>query len=339
MPQPDVEFHRQKLAVMMRRLEALVSDYASRRLTSIADAQRWRPAPALAQVLLARAWLRGVASPADLPGLQLRAILSDESDAKSNPTARCTPWIDFLNRTSPWHEEFRDALRKMLRTPQGDAQNFGLADVSQVIGAVLRLVNTFKFDQIPPERIQIGVTQFDKVREIIKQTDGSLTRIVRIECDQIRSRAEILGKNLRGRSIRAHLARIDEVVESVSTHLLGTAPDRIREWKANYNQLKPRLEAKADAGVQDLLIQSTDPDGLPSSNAQLLEWLARAPVQDLEDFRGLSHIGEQTVASLLSPVEDCIREGRGSASLDDIRRVGQRLRDAARSSNPKNEAP
>src|SRR3546814_4915665 len=42
MSQNDSEFHRRALAVMMRRIEGLASDYADRRLSRMPEGSRWR---------------------------------------------------------------------------------------------------------------------------------------------------------------------------------------------------------------------------------------------------------------------------------------------------------
>jgi hypothetical protein len=333
MTSQDAEFHYQNLAVMMRRLETQVSEYADRRLTHIAGAERWTPVPAIVQVLLARSWLRGVTTPNDAISSQLKTLLSDENEAESNPTARCGPWMEFLNRTKPCHETFREALREMLGTPQGTARKFGLADVSSAAGAIVRLKASLKFDPIPANNVDTGVDDFNKVREIIIGTDGSLSKILRTERDQIRGRAESLRQSLLGRSIRAHLIRVDNAVDLVAKNLPSAAPDRVREWKAAYTHLKPRLDAKADASVEDLLVAFTESDGLPARDPAQLGWLASAPARDLEDFGSLAKLADQTATALYKHVEDCVREGRGQGSLEEIRSVGLNLRNAVLSGN------
>src|SRR3546814_20493233 len=47
----DSEFHRRALAVMMRRLAGLASDYADRRLSRMPGGFRWSPVQAVVQVL------------------------------------------------------------------------------------------------------------------------------------------------------------------------------------------------------------------------------------------------------------------------------------------------
>src|SRR3546814_8858049 len=150
----------------------------------------------------------------DPPHEQLRGFLSDEMGAESDPTSRCTPWREYLDRTKGWHERLRIGLREMLGTPQGESRGFGLADVSLAVGAIHRLRTTLRFDPVPDETVETGIGEIDKVRDIITSLNGSIARIVRIERDQIRQRADALQENLCGRSIRAHLLRVAEDVET-----------------------------------------------------------------------------------------------------------------------------
>jgi hypothetical protein len=336
----DQEFHRQNLATMMRRLERTLSEYVDKRLSLTPDGKRWTPLPSLVQLLLLRAWLRGTVSPDAPPPAQLRAILSDESEATSDPLSRSTPWQEFLNKTHQWHERFRDATREMMRAQQGDGQGFGLLDVSVAAGAITRLRDTFKFDPVPKSDSDVRVIELDRLREIVADTEGSLSRIIQIEMAQIRGRSDALVTNLRGYSIRSHLHRVDQVVDRVFHHLPNAAPDLVRQWKAQLDRLKPRFEASADARVEELMMAFADEDcAPPKRSSPLLGWLAEAPARDLNDFRAAAQVGEELTANLLEAVRDCVREGRGTASLDDIRSVGHLFRNAVQSVHGAEDQP
>ncbi|POF32611.1 hypothetical protein [Roseibium marinum] len=324
-----LEFHRRALAVMMHRLEELASDYADQRLSLWQDGSRWSPVPAFTQVLLARAWLRGAVFADDPLHEQLRAILSDETEAESDPTARSQPWRDYLASTKDWHERLRKGLREMLGTPQGGSQGFGLADVSLAAGAIRRLRTTLRFDSLPDTAVETQVREIDKIRDLIGNVEGGLARIVNIEARQVRDRVEILRVNLRGRSIRAHLARVDGAIEAVSNQLSNADPAKVKGWKEDLHRAEQRLEAAADTRVEDFMLNfSSDSDGMPGGNAAVLGSLARAPARDLEAFRDLSQRGEQVVATLLDHVRDCVRAGASSASLEEIHEVGRAFKAA-----------
>src|SRR3546814_11122521 len=85
--------------------------------------------------------------------------------AESDPTARCTPWREYLDRTKGWHERLRIGLREMLGTPQGESRGFGLADVSLAVGAIHRLRTTLRFDPVPDETVETGIGEIDKRTE------------------------------------------------------------------------------------------------------------------------------------------------------------------------------
>src|SRR3546814_8565900 len=133
-----------------------------------------------------------------------------------------------------------------------------------------------------------------KVRDIITSLNGSIARIVRIERDQIRQRADALQENLCGRSIRAHLLRVDEAVETVSGHLANAAPDQVKKWKVEYHRINPRLEGDADRRTEELLMSlAEEGEGVTAEQAAIVGWLSRVPARDLEEFRDLSQLGEQ----------------------------------------------
>lgn len=325
----DDEFHRRNLAVLLRRLEQQAANYADRRLSLVSGGHRWNPVTTFIQLLLARSWLRGTAFADDPPQAQLRVLLSDEAEAESDPTARCMPWREFLEKTKDWHDRFRSGLRTMLGTPQGESRGFGLADVSAAAPAIQRLCRTLKFDPVPTDSFDTGVIEYNKARDLIAGMEGGLTRIIRIERDQIQQRAGNLQALLRGRSIRDHLLRVDLNLEEVAKRLPNAAPDQVKSWKMAYAKAKSRLESGVDTRIEDLLMTfSVGSEGPPTQNASLLAWLSRAPARDLEDFRSLSQLGEQAVATVLEHVLDCIREGGGSVSLDDVHKVGRLLRAA-----------
>ncbi|MEJ1935072.1 hypothetical protein WDZ92_33155, partial [Nostoc sp. NIES-2111] len=310
--------------------ERQVVEYVDRRLLQVPDVGRWNPAPALAQILLARAWLRGIATPSDPLSDQLRAILTDEPAAESDPKARSQPWREFLDRTRPHHQTLRSAIRKMLGTPQGESRGFGLADLSVVAGAIRRLGSTLNFDALPTATLETQVQEFDVARRLIGEVNGTLRRIVRIERDQVTQRADALQGYLRGMSIAAHYARVDKAVDTVSTQLPSAAPDEVRGWKKEYVEIKARLDGQADRRIEDALVSLSDGESVPNDGTALLAWLVRVPVADLENMKNLAHRGDRVVDVLLGHVRDCIREASNAVPLSDIHAVGQALRSICR---------
>src|SRR3546814_8374205 len=101
--------------------------------------------------------------------------------------------------------------------------------------------------------------------------------------------------NLCGRSIRAHLLRVDEAVETVSGHLANAAPDQVKKWKVEYHRIKPRLEGDAERRTEELLMSlAEEGEGVPAEQAAIVGWLSHVPARDLEEFRDLSQLDRKS---------------------------------------------
>ncbi|OCJ08648.1 hypothetical protein A6U86_27425 [Rhizobium sp. AC27/96] len=315
----DIAFHRHSLTVLTTRLEGLLSDYADRRLGKINE-ERWNPIPIVTQILVARAWLRGTVNPDDPHFLQLRGILSEEPPVESDPATRCAPWQEFLNRTRSHHDTLRDALRAMISMPQGGSPGFGLADVSSVAGAIARLRQTLRFDETPSGSFDTNVSEFDTIREIVSHFKNSLGQITRIERQQLESRATSLQDLLRGRTIQAHLMRVDQVITSVANLLPRANPESVTTWKSEYGRARARIELAADQSAEDFMVLVAE--HRDASTALGLAQLSQAPSKDLGIFLDAAKLGDQVASQLLGHVKDCINDGRGSFSLGQVNDVG-----------------
>ncbi|WP_281978780.1 hypothetical protein [Pseudorhizobium flavum] len=315
----DVAFHRHSLTVLTRRLQALLAEYADRRLGSV-DGERWNPAPLTAQILVARAWLRATVSPDDPFPEQLKAILSDEPTAESDPTTRCSPWQEFLNKTRAHHATLRDALRAMIAMPQGGSPGFGLADVSSVAGAIMRLRRTQRFDELPAGEGDSGVSEFETIRDIATHFKGSLSSILRTERQQLESRAASLQDLLRGRTIQDHLARVDRIVTEVSKLLPRAAPESVTAWKTEYTKAAGRFEVEGDRIAEDFIMLVAD--HREAGTTLGFARLSQAPSKDLSVFLDTAKLGDSVASQLLGHVRDCISDGSGTFSLDQIHDVG-----------------
>ncbi len=319
----DADYNRRKLASMVRRLAGVVSDYADRRLGMLGDGRRWSPVGSLAQVLLARAWLRGVVSP-DAPwSEQLQAMVRDEDLGEADTRARSKPWQDFLSATNQWHERFRTELRRAIDLSLGDGQ--GVADLSEVAGAVLRLRDTLMFDATPADAGDVNVNEYDTVRRIVRDWRDELSRVGRIEHEQILDRGQRLIDLLSGRGIIEHLEQVDQVISGVSEKIPEVAVEKVADWKRRLERVKLRLDDGSPERCESLLFSLISGDGAaPSNKTSRLGWLARAPARDIEDYRELSAVGDQTLLTLLKGAQDVIGAG-GAGSLTQIHDVGEAL--------------
>jgi HPt (histidine-containing phosphotransfer) domain-containing protein len=281
----DAAFHRRNLATMMRQLERSAGAYLDRRIPQMADGARWSPVATFAQILLARAWLRGVvASDAPIPD-QIRVALEDEALSEGDFSARSAPWQDWLNATSKLHERLRTELRSMVGLAIGDGEGGApLTDASELAGAVVRLRETGKFDPVP-ETDGALPEPFRRARELAELWRDRRMLMERTETSQITNRSQTLSELLRNKSVATHLDRLDRCITGIATLLPQAAGDRVIAWRQAYGRLKSKLEEGAGRRVEDLIC-AIEAEEIPVQLPLRLSWLARAPARDLEDHQG-----------------------------------------------------
>jgi hypothetical protein len=246
----------------------------------------------------------------------------------SEPGSRTAPWRDFLTNTDKVHDLFRQALRSMLRLSQGDGSG-GLVDLSRAVGAMVRLRDTYRLDPVPDDGFEIGVSEFDGVKKLVGEWRRSgLSRITQVELEQVKRRANFVELALRGRSVSAHLERVDLAVKAISSQMHEVAPAKVTDWRRALIAAQTRITAGGDRTVENLILAFNDGDlAPPKSGAKLLGWLAEKPVRDLQEIWEAVGEGESLIALLLPAVRDAVSEGQGTQSLEDLKSVAQRLRD------------
>ncbi|TBA94345.1 hypothetical protein ELH55_34215 (plasmid) [Rhizobium ruizarguesonis] len=318
----ETEYYRRSLATMLRRLAPAVGDYADLRLGFSSERERWEPSVSCAQILLARAWLRGTTTP-DLPlPIQFRAILSDEDGPESDPQSRTTNWQGFLSKTHPHNKMLRGALREMLSLPQGESRAFGLADLSKVASHLILFRATLRFSPLPKET-DSGIPLFETMKEIIDSVGGSLQPLLRYERERLDNQVESLESLRRGYGVRAHIERLEKVIDAVATHVPGASPDAVKRWKAQFDRVKPRFETNAAKDVQLFMAEVAD---LKSENKVLgLKGAVLAPSRDLAQFRELAFDGENLVKALLDHVRDNLDLKADTGRLAKIHAFGKML--------------
>jgi hypothetical protein len=335
----DQAFHRRNLATMMRRLERDAEAYVDGRIPKDEDGKRWSPVAAISQVLVARAWLRGSIVPETSTTEHMRAILSDEVEAESDPRARSLPWQDWLNSTDKWHERLRTELREMVSLAIGEgAGGAGLTDASEFAAAIERIRATGKVDAVPAD--DGGLPELlRRARELAAMWAEKQRLIDRTEAQQLKSRSESLEHLLRSKSVAEHLKRVDDCVTKVATLMPEAAADSVAAWKQAYARAKARLDAGAGERLEYFLVDFDDEDdGLPAKPADRLGWMASAPAKDLIEMLELANAGEKVVAELNEHVGECVREAAGTGSLAQVKSIGARLKEASSSHEQAREA-
>jgi hypothetical protein len=327
----DASFHRRNLAMMMRRLEKATAAYIGSRIPKLEGGGRWSPAGAVTQVLVARAWLRGTVRPQASVPEHMRAILSDELEAASDPRARSMPWQEWLSATDKWHERLRSELRGMVSLSIGDGGGgAGLTDASEMAGAIQRMKDTSKSDEVPQDQGSLPHV-LNAGRELSDLWREKRALIDRTESKQLRDRVGTLFTLLRQRSVDEHFARVDAAITKVSDLMHQAAPELVSNWKQAYARVKSKLQDGAGQRLELFMVSLEDPDeGLPEKMALRLGWMAKAPAKDLADILDLANLGEKVVEQLHQHANDCVIEAAGTASLSEVHRVGSALKAAAR---------
>ncbi|NEJ17732.1 hypothetical protein GR211_33330 [Rhizobium leguminosarum] len=323
----ETESYRRSLATMQRQLAYEIRAYASQRLGVGAEGERWEPAVTCAQILLARAWLRGMITPDAPLSRQLQAILSDEDGPDSDPLSRTTNWQAFLNKTKNHHGALRSALRDMLSLPQGESHNFGLADLSKIASRIILFRTTLRFTPWPKDT-DSGIDLFETMKDIVDSVDGTLRPLLRFEQERLNNQAESLAGLLRGYGIKAHIARLETVIDTVATHVPGASPDLVKKWKAQYDRIRSRLDTDAPKAVQAFMVEAAD---LKAENKVLsLRNAVTAPSRDLAQFREFALDGENLAVALLDYVKDNFDLMADTGRLEKIRDFGRSLANIGR---------
>lgn len=330
----DQSFHRRNLALLMRRLERMASDYVASRLPKHEDGRRFSPVVAIAQVLVARAWLRGTIAPDASVTDYMREILSDEDLPLSDPKTRSMPWQEYLTATDKWHDKLRLELRAMVSLSiDGGSGGAGLTDASELAGAIERIRSTGKADEVPSEGGSLPET-LQQAANLASLWREKRIRIDQTEAQQLKSRSNSLFELLRGRSVSDHFARIDTVVSAVAGLMSHASPDGVANWKQAYAKLKPRIDEGAGLALEQLISNFDDEDeGLPVKAAPRLGWMAKVPAKDLAEFLELANVGEKLVGDLLAHVRDCVQEASGIGNLSEVHRIGSALKRASKLEN------
>ncbi|MDB5414225.1 MAG: hypothetical protein JWR10_2560, partial [Rubritepida sp.] len=324
----DAEYNRRNLTAMMRRLQRSVASFIDSKVPKLADGGRWAPVKTFAQILLARAYLRGAAR-ADAPLVdQMRAVLSDEGLSETDFSARSMPWQEWLNATKGFHERLRLELRAMVSLRLGDAKEgmgggSALVDASDLATAIVQFNESGKFDPIPEE--SAGLPElYRKARELAQHWTEKCFQIERVEHEQITGRSQSVSSLLRGRDIVTHVARLDTCISGIVGQLPSVAIAKVQNWKQTFVRLSPKLDEGAGARIEELILALED-EVLPVKLLPRLTWLAHQPVRDLQDVLTTLQAGERAVEELRDHARDCVWEA-GTGSLEDVHAVGRAIR-------------
>jgi hypothetical protein len=333
----QVDVYRRNHCRMLRRLGELAVQHARKRLS--ARETPWSPAAACAQVLLARAWLRGSTSPDKSLTVQFAELLSEERAPTSNPEDRVDSWGELLGKTAQTHQKLRGYLHQLLALPQGEREaKSGLLDAGEVAVALTQLRQTMRLVEIPDRLIDSksksqtdssGLDEVLKIAELAYETDEMLRQIPDRELRRIEDRAAKALALLREHSIAGHRKRVDAVLAKVGSLLIQAAPQAIDEWHKAVAKLdadkfmEERPDAPAPAQrLQDFLLEERD---RPDPPAEKLTIALAAPVRELGRLLDLLEIGEKAVGDVFAYVSAYLIAAGNDGDLAVVNGFGRSL--------------
>lgn len=321
------EFHRRRLAFALRRLARLVVAHAGRRNPPLPDGGAWDMTATATQVLLARAWLKGAIAPDAPTHEQWRIVLSDETSAASDPTARTEPWRDALRNTDQQHDKLRPMLRDLVSLPQGASSDFGVAAAGSAARAILRLRDRFAFLPVSDAAQSTALMDDRSLRTTAAKVRDYMARIPAGEFKLLQDRSAQLNDYLRGEGLRARAGRLDAAVSEAFKHLRGLPEEPERKWREDWRRVSADL-AKSDtvSAVQALIVAFENPETLPDGLAQRLGWLVRQPAGDLKGFVEFMRDGEALAALLRDHAQANAKAAGAGADLSKLQQGGETLR-------------
>lgn len=330
------EVHRRQVARLHRKLCGAVVQHTQKKTPLLADGKPWSIVGAATQILAVRSWLRGSSSPTENTAANWSDLLSDELDATSNPEQRVDSWADLLVKTKGSHEKVRELLRQMVQLPQGTSSEFGVAAAGEAAGALLTLRLTMQLSPVPTESIPTTDQTADLARtaqyaaEALQRFSGIAER----EYTRLCERAREVEADLRHFSIHDHIARIDRVVETVTSQLSQVAPLAIDNWGKARRKLEDRglLGPGGSPEAEELerfldIVRDLPEEFKFSSEAERLAWDLTAPANALAVLTESLRVGEDAISAIHEFATEFIAKQNNSSSnsLSDIHDVGETI--------------
>lgn len=334
---PDqVDVYRRNHCRMLRRLGELAVQHARRRLS--AQEIPWSPAAACAQILLARAWLRGSTSPGQPLALQFAELLSEERPPSSNPEDRVPSWSELLAKSSQTHPMLRSYLHELLALQQGDgdAKTRPLLDAGEIAAALAHLVGRMRLVPVPAaltdpklksDNKSVGLSEILKIAELAGVTDEELRHIPDRELRRIEERAAKVSVFRREHSIASHRKRVDTALTAVGSLLIQAAPQAIDEWRKISAKLDADgfMDERADSPVQRIQTFLLDERDRPDQPAEMLAVALAAPARELGQLLSLLDLGEKAVNEVYKYATGYLQSAGGEGELAVVNGFGRSL--------------
>lgn len=321
------ESNLRAIARLLRRLAELAQAQLDRRLAM--NSNPWSIAGAIAQVLLARAWLRGAISPSDPLVKQFQELLSLEQEPRSFPTERVESWGELVKATDYYHEKFRTLLRNLLTLPLGGGER--LYDAGLVAEPLAGLRATLRMVRVPVgTEFTRGLEELSKLVDLAGQTDSSLRHIPAREGKSLAERRDRVLMLLRASTLSHHLGRVDEALDRTAKALSQAAPVE----RQDYYAARRRVDEAA------LLDESSEPwgalrdyllDDEPefASESERLSHSLSVPIATLKPTLDTLEKAEAAVLAAYRFASGFVDANQSDGDLSAVRAFGTKLAEAA----------
>ncbi|NVJ15316.1 hypothetical protein [Myxococcus sp. AM010] len=331
----DREGYRRTHARMLRKLAELARAHVSRRVPITESGQRWSPMATAAQVLLARAWLRGVHRPQDPLHVQWNSLLDPEDpDGGASGEHRIQGWGDIVAKVGRTSSNLRDALEELASLPQGKkggSQFFAAA--GEVAPALLRLARTLELDPSPTDDPKISDI-VDKLAQDAPYVRQRLKPAATGERNRILRNMEKLDNITQRRAIPNWLMSANTVVTRLKELDKGLPYQHAQRWSQVYAKLQGRRLLEADdpdmRRLEEFLSDSDREAAEGFAPPEALAFAIGAPAADLVFMVDQLQGANASLAELRRHVGAILDKTGGTrgGTLDTVHAAGTRLRTA-----------
>ncbi|ANM09212.1 MULTISPECIES: hypothetical protein [unclassified Rhizobium] len=319
----EMESNRRAIARLLRRLAELASAQMARRVGQ--NENLWSIDGALAQVLLARAWLRGAISPDAPLEEQFQELLSEEQEARSLPDDRVESWGELVKATGYWHDKLRSMLRQSLNLPLGSGAS--LVNAGAVAGVIKSLRDTMRTVAVPTKaEFSKGLEEVGKLVELTRQTDSQLRFIPERENKSLTQRKDRALVLLRQSSLSHNLVRVDGAMSRTVAALLQAAPVQYQEYltaraRADNAGLLNDADPMWERLAEYLLADETPFDG----EAEKLAHTLGVPIASLRVALETLEKAELAVSAAYKHARAFVESNQSDGDLSVVRSFGERL--------------
>ena len=314
------------IARLLRRLAEMAQTQLNKRLAM--EPQAWSIPGAIAQILLARAWLRGAVSPLAPLAKQFEELLSSEQEARSAPTERVESWAELIKATDYYHEKFRIMLRDLLKLPLGTGAP--LYDAGVMMTPLADLRATFRTTYVPDKaEFTRGLEDISKLIDLTKQTDTTLRQIPSREAKSLADRKRRVLTFLRQTSLSHHVRRVDDALEGTATALVQAAPVELGDYFKSRQKID---EAKLlDEGSQawaELKSYLLEDEPAFENDADRLNHVLSVPIPMLRPTLEALDKAEAAILAAYKYASAYVNANQSEGDLSTVHAFGERLAEA-----------